>query len=160
MSDGTPASSPFSPRGSTREIEEGTHFSPKFGDDGLIPVVTTDIRSGDLVMHAYMNAEALARTLESGEAWYWSRSRSELWHKGATSGQTQKVIDLLTDCDQDTIWLKVEVSGNGASCHVGYHSCFYRSVARAADGTISLTFSEQEKVYDPADVYRHRHKQD
>lgn len=120
----------------------------------------TDAKTGELVMHAWMNAEALARTIETGEAWYWSRSRGELWHKGATSGQIQHVIAILTDCDQDTIWLKVEVAGNGASCHVGYHSCFYREITRTADGTVGLTFSGKEKVYDPAEIYGHPHKHD
>jgi len=122
--------SPFASRGSTEEIEEGTSFSPKFGADGLITAVTTDAKTGELLMVAWMNAEALARTIETGEAWYWSRSRNELWHKGDTSGQIQTVVELRTDCDQDTVWLKVDVAGDGGCCHVGYRSCFYRRVPR------------------------------
>ncbi|MDE1173548.1 MAG: phosphoribosyl-AMP cyclohydrolase [Parvibaculaceae bacterium] len=152
--------SPFPPPGTHAELEEGTRFTPRFDADGLIPAAVTDAKTGELVMHAWMNAEALARTIETGEAWYWSRSRGELWHKGATSGQIQHVIAILTDCDQDTIWLKVEVAGNGASCHVGYHSCFYREITRTADGTVGLTFSGKEKVYDPAEIYGHPHKHD
>lgn len=122
--------SPFAPRGTKEEIEEGASFSPKFDADGLITAVTTDAKTGDLLMVAWMNAEALARTVETGEAWYWSRSRNELWHKGDTSGQIQTVVELRTDCDQDTVWLKVDVAGNGGCCHVGYRSCFYRRVPR------------------------------
>lgn len=119
---------PFGTCGSKDEIEEGSVFSPKFDDKGLITAVTTDAKTGELLMVAWMNAEALARTIETGEAWYWSRSRNELWHKGDTSGQIQTVVELRTDCDQDTVWLKVQVAGDGGCCHVGYRSCFYRRV--------------------------------
>ncbi len=119
---------PFAPRGTKEEIEEGTSFSPKFDADGLVTAVATDAKTGDLLMVAWMNAEALARTIETGEAWYWSRSRNELWHKGDTSGQIQTVVELRTDCDQDTVWLRVNVAGDGGCCHVGYRSCFYRRV--------------------------------
>ena len=108
-------------------MEEGFELAPRFDADGLIPVVTTDAASGEVLMHGYMNAEALRRTLELGEAVYWSRSRQALWHKGATSGLVQKVVEVRVDDDQDAIWLRVEVTG-GASCHVGYRSCFYRRV--------------------------------
>ena len=118
----------FAPRGTKQEIEEGTSFTPKFDENGLITAVTTDAKTGELLMVAWMNEEALARTIETGEAWYWSRSRGELWHKGDTSGQIQTVIELRTDCDQDTVWLKVDVAGDGGCCHVGYRSCFYRRV--------------------------------
>lgn len=124
------SSAPFAPRGTKEEIEEGTSFSPKFDADGLITAVATDAKTGELLMVAWMNAEALARTIETGEAWYWSRSRNELWHKGGTSGQIQTVVELRTDCDQDTVWLKVDVAGDGGCCHVGYRSCFYRRVPK------------------------------
>ncbi|MCF8470947.1 MAG: phosphoribosyl-AMP cyclohydrolase [Parvibaculum sp.] len=124
------ATSPFTERGSTNEIEDGGVFMPKFGHDGLITAVATDAKTGDVLMVAWMNADALARTIATGEAWYWSRSRNALWHKGDTSGQIQTVVELRTDCDQDTIWLKVEVAGDGGCCHVGYRSCFYRRVSQ------------------------------
>ena len=117
----------YAERESVEQVEQGKLLAPKFDPNGLIPVVTTDHRTGEVLMHAYMNAEALAKTIELGEAVYWSRSRRQLWHKGATSGLVQKVRELLIDDDQDTIWLRVEVTG-GASCHVGYRSCFYRRV--------------------------------
>lgn len=118
----------FSPRGDKAELEEGSGFSPKFDAAGLITVVTTDAETGEILMVAYMNEEALTKTIETGEAWYWSRSRGELWHKGDTSGQLQTVVEMLTDCDQDTIQLRVKVGGDGGCCHVGYRSCFYRRV--------------------------------
>ena len=114
----------FSDRLSVEQVEEGSMLSPKFDERGLIACVTTDINSGELLMHAYMNSEALKKT---GEAHYWSRSRQQLWHKGATSGLVQTVREMRIDDDQDCVWLRVEVKG-GASCHVGYRSCFYRSV--------------------------------
>src|SRR5215217_7243214 len=138
----------FAPRGAMKDVEEGTAFAPKFGADGLIPAVTTDATTGEVLMVAWMNAEALARTIELGEAVYWSRSRKELWHKGATSGLVQKVRELRVDCDQDTVWLKVDVVG-GACCHVGYRSCFYRAVpvgpAAAGQAPLRLEFAETEK---------------
>jgi len=108
----------FSPRGSTAEVEEGLGFAPKFDADGLITAVVTDIKSGDVLMVAHMNAEALRKTIESGEAWYFSRSRKKLWKKGETSGHGQRVVELRVDCDQDSVWLKVEQQGAGA-CHTG-----------------------------------------
>ncbi|MEO1201771.1 MAG: phosphoribosyl-AMP cyclohydrolase, partial [Pseudomonadota bacterium] len=117
----------FQERLSIEQVEEGSDLAPKFDDRGLITVVTTDATSGELLMQGYMNAEALRRTIETGEAHYWSRSRQVLWHKGATSGFVQRIRELLIDDDQDCIWLKVDVDG-GASCHVGYRSCFYRRV--------------------------------
>lgn len=143
----------FFPRTSVEQVEEGTELAPKFDSEGLIPVVTTDFESGELLMHAYMNAEALSRTIETGEAHYFSRSRGALWHKGATSGLVQVVKALLIDDDQDCVWLRVDVSG-GASCHVGYRSCFYRSVTIAEDGASQpLEFTESEKVFDPVAIY-------
>lgn len=141
----TSPNSLFGPRASAADIEEGDIFAPRFDEGGLIPVVTTDATSGELLMHAYMDADALRRTVETGEAWYWSRSRGELWHKGETSGQIQKVIEMRTDCDQDTIWLKVEVGGNGGACHVGYRSCFYRSVETGDSHPLKLRFEEKQK---------------
>lgn len=130
----------FTRLSSTEEIEEGLVFAPKFDANGLIPVVTTDAATGEVLMQAWMNEEALARTIASGEAWYWSRSRKELWHKGATSGQIQTVTEIRTDCDQDAIWLKVTPQGDGGCCHVGYRSCFYRTVPIGQkDGPAVLT---------------------
>lgn len=153
-----PAESPtvaFAERGEKSQIEEGTALAPKFDDRGLIAVVTTDFTTGELLMQAWMNREALARTIELGEAVYWSRSRQELWHKGATSGHVQVVRELRVDCDQDAIWLRVDQRG-GAACHVGYRSCFYRRVPvgdeARAKGT-ALEFAEAEKAYDPEKVY-------
>ena len=123
----------FAPRASIEQVEEGFELAPRFDQDGLIPVVTTDAASGEVLMHGWMNAEALRRTLELGEAVYWSRSRQALWHKGATSGLVQKVVEVRVDDDQDAIWLRVEVRG-GASCHVGYRSCFYRRVPIGEQG--------------------------
>lgn len=146
----------FGKRTSVEQVEEGTELAPKFDADGLIPVVTTDFETGEVLMHAYMNAEAMAKTIELGEAVYWSRSRKVLWHKGATSGLVQKVREMRIDDDQDAVWLRVEVAG-GASCHVGYRSCFYRSIPVGADAkkvdSLSLGFTESEKVFDPKAVY-------
>lgn len=145
----------FAERGDKSQIEEGTALAPKFDDRGLIAVVATDVQTGDVLMQAWMNREALARTIEIGEAVYWSRSRKELWHKGATSGHTQVVKELRIDCDQDAIWIKVEQHG-GAACHVGYKSCFFRRVPvgdEAREKGTDLVFVEAEKAYDPEKVY-------
>ncbi len=144
----------FAPRGSTADVEEGTALSPKFDAQGLLPVVTTDHKSGKVIMLAYMNDLALAKTIETKSAHYWSRSRNELWHKGATSGLTQKVITLNIDCDQDAIWMAVEVQGAGC-CHVGYEGCFFRSIplGEKADPSLKLSFNEDEKAFDPKKVY-------
>jgi phosphoribosyl-AMP cyclohydrolase len=145
----------FAKRISIAQVEEGAELAPKFDADGLIPVVTTDAATGEVLMHGYMNAEALRRTVETGQAHYWSRSRKALWHKGATSGLVQHVVEMRIDDDQDAVWLRVKVDG-GASCHVGYRSCFYRTLpvgAAAGDKPLHLTFTETEKVFDPADVY-------
>ena len=115
-------------------IEEGDRFEPRFGPDGLLTCVAVDAGSGEVLMVAHMNREALVRTLETGRAWYWSRSRRELWLKGATSGQTQNVVEMRVDCDQDAILIKVRVGGDGASCHTGRRSCFYRVATIGADG--------------------------
>lgn len=148
------SSSLFGPRGGTREIEEGARLTPKFDADGLMACAVTDHESGVVLMFAYMNAEALALTIETGEAHYWSRSRGELWRKGATSGHVQKVVDLRVDCDQDALWMVVEQTG--AACHVGYRSCFYRSIpigGPAGAGLADMTFTEAEKAFDPGSVY-------
>ncbi|MEL6376038.1 MAG: phosphoribosyl-AMP cyclohydrolase [Pseudomonadota bacterium] len=143
----------FQPRKSIEQVEEGTDFAPKFDADGLLPCVTTDASSGEVLMLGWMNAEALRLTIESGEAHYFSRSRKVLWHKGATSGLVQHVVEARIDDDQDAIWLRVEVSGSGASCHVGYRSCFYRSVPTSDDAGGSLKFVEDSKIFDPVEVY-------
>lgn len=134
--------SPFAPRGTKQDLEEGALLAPKFDRDGLIVCVTTEKASGDILMVAYMNEEALRLTLETGIAHYWSRSRNELWRKGDTSGQVQTVVEMRTDCDQDAIQIVVEAGGDGKACHTGRRSCFYRKVERAADGSARLTFAE------------------
>ena len=146
-------SSLFATRVSVEQVEEGDQLAPKFDEHGLIPVVTTDYETGELLMHAYQNAEALENTIRSGEAWYYSRSRDCLWHKGATSGLVQKVRELRIDDDQDTVWLRVTVADSGASCHVGYRSCFYRRVPIGDKAGGALECLEQEKTFDPEEVY-------
>ena len=123
----------FPAPGSKAELEEGTVLSPRFGPEGLITCVTTDAATGEILMVAHMNAAALAKTIETGEAWYWSRSRGELWHKGATSGQIQTVKEMRVDCDQDALLLKVQVAGDGGCCHTGRRSCFYRRIETSGD---------------------------
>lgn len=118
--------SPFPTATDKRALEEGTILAPRFDANGLVTCVATDAATGELLMVAHMNAEALRRSIETGEAWYWSRSRSELWHKGATSGQVQTIVEMRVDCDQDALWLKVNVAGDGGCCHTGRRSCFYR----------------------------------
>jgi len=143
----------FAARRSVVEVEEGSQLAPKFNEQGLIPAVVTDHASGELLMHAYMNRDALERTIGTGEAHYYSRGRDKLWRKGETSGLIQKVRELLIDDDQDCVWLRVDVAG-GASCHVGYRSCFYRRVPLPADkGPVELQFTESGKVFDPEQVY-------
>jgi phosphoribosyl-AMP cyclohydrolase len=144
----------YAARTSVEQVEEGRELAPRFDADGLIPVVTTDHETGEVLMVANMNAEAFAKTIELGEAVYYSRSRKQLWHKGATSGLVQKVREILVDDDQDAVWLRVDVQG-GASCHVGYRSCFYRSVpiAPATQGPLDMKFTITEKVFDPQVVY-------
>ena len=117
----------FKKRDNIKEVEEGKYLSPKFDENGLIPVITTDFQTGDILMHGYMNVEALKKTIETKEAHYWSRSRKKIWHKGQVSGFVQIVKEIRIDDDQDSVWLSVDI-GNGASCHVGYRSCFYRSI--------------------------------
>jgi phosphoribosyl-AMP cyclohydrolase len=135
------------------DIEESLAFTPRFDADGLVTAVVTDAANGDVLMVAHMNAEAVARTVETGEAWYYSRSRKALWKKGESSGHVQRVIELRTDCDQDALWLKVEQAGAGA-CHTGRRSCFYRAVPLGQSGALRLEFREAEKTFDPGAVYR------
>ena len=143
----------FEKRKSVEQVEESTELAPKFDENGLIPVVTTDFSSGELLMQGYMNEEAFKKTINLGEAVYFSRSRKELWHKGLTSGLIQKIKEIRIDDDQDCVWLRVEVKG-GASCHVGYRSCFYRSIPLDNNNSkIILKFEEKEKVFDPDKVY-------
>jgi len=142
----------FASRRTIEQVEEGTELAPKFDEHGLIPCVTTAANSGEVLMLGYMNDEALKRTITTGEAHYWSRSRKVLWHKGATSGLVQRVVELRIDDDQDAVWLRVEIPGD-ASCHVGYRSCFYRSIPMGGDSMHALKFEESEKAFDPKKVY-------
>ena len=135
------------------DIEEGLAFTPKFDANGLVTVVVTDAKSGDVLMVAHMNEEAIRKTVASGEGWYYSRSRKGLWRKGETSGHTQRVVELRVDCDQDALWLKVEQAGEGA-CHTGRRSCFYRAVPLRKAGGVTLEFRDAEKRFDPAKVYK------
>ncbi len=145
----------FYPRVSVKEVEEGSTLSPKFDDKGLIPCITSDFKTKEVLMVGYMNAEALTKTIENAEAYYFSRSRQKVWHKGATSGLTQTVKEIRVDDDQDSIWLSVEIGGSGASCHVGYRSCFYRSIPIKSKVTqdLKLKWEEKNKVFDPIEVY-------
>ncbi len=138
---------------STHDIEEGLALLPKFDADGLVTAVVTDAGTGDVLMVAHMNAEALAKTIETGEAWYFSRSRRKLWKKGETSGHVQRVQELRVDCDQDAVWLKVVQEGEGA-CHTGRRSCFYRAAPLGQTGAVKLEFRDAERKFDPAAVYK------
>ena len=146
--------STFAPRATTEQVEEGRLFAPKFDADGLITCVVTDAWSAEVLMVAHMNAEALAKTISSGEAWFYSRSRGRLWKKGETSGHVQRIVEMRVDCDQDAIWLRVEQIGGGA-CHTGRASCFYRAVPLKQTDLrrLILDFRNAEKVFDPAQVY-------
>jgi len=146
----------FKKRENILEIEEGKALSPKFNPDGLIPVITTEKKSGNVLMHGFMNEEALIKTIETKEAHYWSRSKNALWHKGKISGFIQKVIELRIDDDQDSLWMVVDI-GDGASCHVGYESCFYRSIPLGLIKdieNIKMEFKEKEKKFDPEKIYK------
>jgi phosphoribosyl-AMP cyclohydrolase len=136
---------------SSDDREEGLRLQPRFDASGLLTCVATDAATGELLMVAHMNEEALRRTIESGEAWYFSRSRKALWRKGETSGHTQRVVEMRTDCDQDAIWIRVEQTG--AACHTGRKSCFYRKVD-VAEGGAKLSFVDAERLIDPNAVYR------
>ena len=146
----------FKKRDNIKEVEEGKYLEPKFGENGLIPVITSDIKTGDILMHGYMNDEALRKTIETKEAHYWSRSRKKIWHKGQISGFVQKVKEIRIDDDQDSIWLSVDI-GSGSSCHVGYRSCFYRSIplGKIEDvEKLEMKFKENKKAFDPKKVYK------
>ena len=141
----------FKKRDNIKEVEEGKYLSPKFDENGLIPVITTDTQTGDILMHGYMNEEALKKTIETREAHYWSRSRKKIWHKGQISGFVQKVKEIRIDDDQDSLWLSVDI-GSGASCHVGYRSCFYRSIPLGKiknEEKLEMEFKEKKKIFDP-----------
>jgi phosphoribosyl-AMP cyclohydrolase len=142
----------FPSPGSKQDVEEGRTFSPRFDADGLLTCVTTDTQSGEVLMIAHMNAEALHKTIATGEAWYFSRSRRSLWRKGEASGHVQRVCEMRIDCDQDAIWIKVQQEGAGA-CHTGRRSCFYRVVPVGNEGAVTLTFAGAEKTFDPQAVY-------
>jgi len=146
----------FKKRDNIKEVEEGKYLSPKFDKNGLIPVVTTDFQTGGILMHGYMNEEALKKTIETKEAHYWSRSRKKIWHKGQVSGFVQKIKEIRIDDDQDSIWLSVDI-GNGASCHVGYRSCFYRSIPLGKikdEKNLEIKYEDKEKIFDPKKIYK------
>ena len=135
----------------SHDVEEGLDFQPKFDASGLVTCVATDATSGDVLMVAHMNDEALRKTIATGEAWYYSRSRKKLWKKGESSGHTQRVVEMRMDCDQDAVWIRVEQAG--AACPTGRHSCFYRAVT-GEGGETKLSFVDADKLFDPAKVYR------
>lgn len=146
----------FPAPGDKAALEGGAILTPRFGPDGTVTCVTVDADSGAVLMVAHMNAESLKRTIATAEGWYWSRSRSELWHKGATSGNVQKVVELLVDCDQDALVMRVRVEGAGATCHTGQVSCFYRRVPLGQDasaGDVRLDNIGGARRFDPAQVY-------
>ena len=146
----------FKKRDNIKEVEEGKYLSPKFDENGLIPVITSDFQTGDILMHGYMNEEALKKTIETKEAHYWSRSRKKIWHKGQVSGFVQIVKEIRIDDDQDSVWLSVDI-GSGASCHVGYRSCFYRSIPLGKiknEKELEMKFKEKKKIFDPKKVYK------
>ena len=146
----------FKKRDNIKEVEEGKFLSPKFDENGLIPVITTDFQTGGILMHGYMNYEALKKTIETKEVHYWSRSRKKLWRKGQISGFVQIVKEIRIDDDQDSVWLSVDI-GNGASCHVGYRSCFYRSIPLGKiknEEELEIEFKEKKKIFDPKKVYK------
>ncbi len=136
------------------QLEEGDILTPRFDANGLIPAICTDASTGEVLMFAFMNEEALNRSIETGQAWYWSRSRQKLWQKGETSGNTQTIVDMRTDCDQDVIWISVEQRG-GSACHTGRKSCFYRRIetGQTAGQDIKLTHVDDVRVFNPKDIY-------
>ena len=146
----------FKKRDNIKEVEEGKYLSPKFDENGLIPVITTDFKTGDILMHGYMNSEALKKTIETKEVHYWSRSRKKLWRKGQISGFVQIVKEIRIDDAHDSVWVSVDI-GNGASCHVGYRSCFYRSIPLGKiknEEELEMEFKEKKKIFDPKKVYK------
>jgi phosphoribosyl-AMP cyclohydrolase len=146
----------FKKRDNIKEVEEGKYLEPKFDENGLIPAITTDFKTGEVLMHGYMNEESLKRTIETKEAHYWSRSRKKIWHKGQISGFVQKIKEIRIDDDQDSICLSVDI-GDGASCHVGYRSCFYRSIPLGKiknPEELEMKFKEKKKNFDPKKIYK------
>ena len=141
----------FTKRKSIKQVEEGKELAPKFDKFGLIPVITTDFKNNNVLMHGYMNRQALKKTIETGEVYYWSRTRKVLWHKGAISGFIQKVKEIRIDDDQDAVWVKVDTK---ASCHVGYKSCFYRSVPIKSKIKTRMVFKDKKKIFNPKKVYK------
>jgi phosphoribosyl-AMP cyclohydrolase len=141
----------FAAPGTAADLETASALTPKFDAEGLVTVVATDAASGDVLMVAHMNAQALAKTIATGEAWYFSRSRQALWRKGETSGHTQRVVEMRVDCDQDAVWIKVEQTAG--ACHTGHRSCFYRTVPLGKPGAARLEFRD-ERVFDPKAAYR------
>ena len=141
----------FTKRKSIKQVEEGKELAPKFDKFGLIPVITTDFKNNNVLMHGYMNRQALKKTIETGEVYYWSRTRKVLWHKGAISGFIQKVKEIRIDDDQDAVWVKVDTK---ASCHVGYKSCFYRSVPIKSNINTRMVFKDKKKIFNPKKVYK------
>ena len=137
----------------SHDLEESLAFTPKFDAEGLVTAGITEAKSCDVLIVAHMNEEALRKTIASGEAWYFSRSRGTLWKKGETSGHVQRVVELRVDCDQDAVWLKVDQQGLGA-CHTGRRSCFYREVALGKSGAVTLEFRDAEKTFDPNLTYK------
>ena len=149
------ATGPFAARGTPRDIEEGPSFAPKFDDAGVLAAVATDADTGDVLMLAWMDSQALALTIETGHAHFYSRSRGRLWKKGEESGNILEVVEMRTDCDQDAIWLKVRIAGAGAACHTGRKSCFYRRVPLRFPDLASLPLQAVGggPVFDPTLVY-------
>ena len=146
----------FKKRENVTEIEEGKYLSPKFDKEGLIPVITMDVKTREILMHGYMNDEALKKTIETKEVYYWSRSKGKIWHKGEISGFRQHVIEMRIDDDQDAIWVTVDI-GDGSSCHVGYRSCFYRDspLGKINDAQKKeMNFKEKNKIFDPKKIYK------
>ena len=146
----------FKKRENVTEVEEGSYLSPKFNEKGLIPVVTMDVKTKEILMHGYMNDEALKKTIETKEVHYWSRSRKKIWHKGQISGFVQNVIEMRVDDDQDAIWVTVDI-GDGSSCHVGYRSCFYRAIPLGEikdSKKVEINFKEKNKIFDPKKIYK------
>ena len=151
----------FKKRDNIKEVEEGKYLAPKFDKNGLIPVITTDFKNGDILMHGYMNEEALKKTIETKEAHYWSRSRKKLWRKGQISGFVQIVKEIRIDDDQDSVWLLVDL-GNGPSWHVAYRSCFYRSIPLGKiknEEELEMEFKQKKKIFDPKKVYKDKPNQ-
>ncbi len=145
----------FSPPGAKEELEEGLVFTPKFDSDGLIPAIVTEADGQDVLMFAFMNAQALRLTIDTGFAHFYSRSRGKLWKKGEDSGNVLEVVSLKTDCDQDVVWLSVRISGHGAACHTGRKTCFYRQIplAPGAGEGDRLVETVSERAFEPSDIY-------